>query len=87
MQTYYPTRYIYKLIPMNITDDMIIKLHSTRKDYKMPILVNAALIQDVYPNYNLNNEFTYSEIYSFGRSICVMETPDEIYDMINNPRY
>ena len=85
--TYYINKYIYKYVPINITDDMIIKLHSTRKDYKMPILVNAALIQDVYPNYNLNNEFTYSEIYSFGRSICVTETPDEIYDMINNPRY
>lgn len=87
MQTYYPTRYIYKLIPMNITDDMIIKLHSPRKDYKIPILVNAALIQSVYPNYNEYNEFIYSEIYSFGRSICVTETPDEIYDMINKPRY
>ena len=53
----------------------------------MPILVNTALIQNVYPKYNVNNEFIYSEIYSFGRSICVMETPDEIYDMINNPRY
>ena len=87
MQTYYPTRYIYKLIPMNITDDMIIKLHSPRKDYKIPILVNAALIQSVYPNYNEYNEFIYSEIYSFGRSICVTETPDEIYDIINKPRY
>ena len=36
---------------------------------------------------DVNNEFVYSEIYSFGRSICVTETPDEIYDMINNPRY
>ena len=87
MSTYYRNRYIYKFIPINITDDMIIKLHSTQKDHKMPILVNAALIQNVYPKYNLNNEFTYSEIYSFDRSICVTETPDEIYDMINNPRY
>ena len=87
MPTYYRNRYIYKCIPMNITDDMIIKLHSPQKDYKMPILVNTALIQNVYPKYNVNNEFIYSEIYSFSRSICVMETPDEIYDMINNPRY
>ena len=72
---------------MNITDDMIIKLHSPQKDHKMPILVNAALIQNVYPKYNIKNEFIYSEIYSFSCTICVIETPDEIYDIINNPRY
>ena len=87
MPTYYQKRYIYNFITMNITDDMIIKLHSPQKDHKMPILVNTALIQNVYPKYNINNEFIYSEIYSFARSICVIETPDEIYDMINNPRY
>lgn len=87
MSTYYRNRYIYNFIPMNITDDMIIKLHTLHKDFQIPRLVNAALIQDVYPIYNENKEFIHSEIYSFGHTIYVIETPDEIYDMINKPTY
>lgn len=85
--TYYRNKYIYKYVPINMTDDMIIKLHTPHKDFQMPRLINAALIQDVCPIYNENHEFVHSEVYTLGHTICVAETPDEIYDIIYKPRY
>ena len=85
--TYYRNRYIYEYLPIKETDDMIIKLHNHRGDKQVTRLVNIAMIKDVYGVYDEQNNFVRTEINTPNHTICVDETPDEIYDIIYKPRY